>query len=184
MSELAKWLLGTGGKIATPAALDLFLRANNINVPLLDLWIPPVAVPVIIANGPGQAGIINWYDRNPLTVVQSEFKQGQIPPGPGGALSYTVPASRKFMVQSLHMSLTRITVAAPVGLVQQFWRVNGTFILYNELITNGVGDFRSEAAMGTMMLCEGDVLTNLWQDNSTGGTINYMFCFEGIEFDG
>jgi hypothetical protein len=180
--SLKEWLFGEGGLIATPDSLDLFLRRNNINKPLSQLWVPPLAVPVIIANGPSQAGIINWYDRSPTEQVSEAFLQNTVP-GNATAASYTVPKGRKCMMELLQVILTRNTVAAPVGTAQIFWRLNSVPILFAELLTNIIGDHVSNSVGGTMCLLPGDLLEGLYTDNSTGGTIDYFWSMKGIEFD-
>jgi hypothetical protein len=192
MSEswLSEWLLGKGGRIYSPKALDLFLRANNMNNPLQSLWVPPVAVPVILTNPTGE-GSAQWYDRNPTTVLRFYNSDSIAQHGLTDRWTYTVSAGKKAFVESLFIRLVRnVAVGAPPGVrvlahiaLNIVGGVGLSEVWACELVTGLAGEKDSLVLGQSITLKEDDVITAQTVDPNGTGSVNYCLASKITEFD-
>lgn len=179
MSEswITEYLLGKGGRIGVPNALDLFLRANNNNQQIRDLSIPPWAVPVIVINTP-----VNVYP-NPKKIVKADALYGSAPMVDTVSWSYTVPARRRFLVEEIQVDVERVTVAGVAGIAQIYIEYQGNPFIRAHVSINSVGVEEPLMIGSSIALFEGDTIECHIVDSSTGGTCNFISNMIGTEYD-
>ena len=126
---------------------------------------------------------LNWYDRNPKNVTNSYFAIN----GPGGATSrwsYTVPTRRKAYVESLNLSVRRVT-APTVAAVDQVYIMLNSILLAKAFLISPAGttiDNDSWFSGQNVLLQSGDVLeafTHIQSDANSYAMIN----MKATEFD-
>ncbi|HYS76894.1 MAG TPA: hypothetical protein VEM38_12445 [Burkholderiales bacterium] len=143
-----------------------------------------------ISDRPGrQLGIVRGVtDRNPTAKVFNS-STGSVAPHAGTIRwTYTVPASRKCLVEFIALLQVRITAAAPVGLWQNAIQYTpsggGATTIWNLIsIGNAINDKDHEDLGASMTLLAGDTLNQLDADASTGGTTQQVSGFKGTEYD-
>jgi hypothetical protein len=179
MSEnwLTEYLLGKGGRIGMPNALDLFLRANNINKSLGDLWIPPLAVPVIVINTS-----TNVYP-NPKKIVLQDAQYGVGPMVDTPVWSYTAPARRNLLIEEIQVDVERVTVAGVAGIAQIYVEYNKNPLIRAHVSINLTGIEEPLMIGSSIVVFAGDTIECHTVDNSTGGTCNYVSNMIGTEYD-
>lgn len=129
-----------------------------------------------------------WYDRNPVTKRNYYAAVGLAPHADTQRWVYTVPAAKKFVVQTVDVHCTRVTAAAPVGRVWNYINLtpNGGAaggVLTRFMWGNNVGDHLEGVIGGQPTLLAGDVLEGHTRDEGTGGTVDYANETTGVEFD-
>lgn len=129
-----------------------------------------------------------FYDRNPLAVIQSSGSAGNAPIGSTVDWSYTVPAGRKAQVTSTNIVNVRDAVATTAGEIRITIAIipSGGSITNFMTVTgydNTVGPTRLSTTGQAIFLGTGDLLRGLHQDLSTGGTFAYAVRASVTEFD-
>jgi len=104
--------------------------------------------------------------------------------------TYTVPATRKAMIEVLTVWLERATVAAPLDVYRAFWRITRAtdgdqtdVIQVIERVSNVAGDTRHAEIGANFMLNPNDSIQGYTSDASTGGSAYYMLTLKYTEFD-
>jgi hypothetical protein len=124
-----------------------------------------------------------YYDRNPLDASSQSLQVGIAPLGTTVEITYTVPTGRKAIVTHGYLRLRRVTVAAPVGIAQDF---AGTAASSMSVIRNTVNtvDAVEHRDFGASRVClAGLTVTTQAADLSTGGTMDHESGLSIIEFD-
>jgi len=129
-----------------------------------------------------------WYDRNPIQQVDYYTGQTVAPHGVTIRCTYTVPAQKKAIVESLQVNLVRRATATTAGVAGAYAMLTpngGTAeeILDSHIFANTIGDKDGQAQQGALTLLEGDKLDLKTYDGSTGGTVDYFVAFKLTEFD-
>lgn len=101
---------------------------------------------------------------------------------------YTAPANKKVIVWNLVADAIRVTVAAPVGLMEMYWRMNATNAVNARIIEltqidNTVGANRGVTAFNAFDLQATESASVVTADGSTGGTYNYNVAYTVGEYD-
>lgn len=170
-----------------PGTLDIYLRQQNINKPLEDLWIPPLAVPVIVTNQSGGMGN-SWYDRAPTSIVLN-FVGAVAPHADTPRWSYTVPALRKAFCEAIVINLHRATAAAPAAFAKgsiQYQTAAMTVLTELLRVTsyNINVDAESQIVIGnSIMMQPGEKIEGHTVDTSGGGTVDWNVSAKITEFD-
>lgn len=128
-----------------------------------------------------------WIDRNPVYSYIGYTANAVVPHAQTQRASYTVPAAKKAFLHSITLSVTRVTVAAPVGKWGAFTTLeNGAVIYYigeNYKNSNAVYDSGCLVIAPNILLTAGDILKLYTIDTSTGGTVDYHISAAITEFD-
>lgn len=127
-------------------------------------------------------------DRNPATLGVTSQVVGTGPHGATQRQLYTCPASRKASVYSVMNNWMRVTAAAPVGVVESYWRLNAAGAVNARLtqiytLQNAVGDFQNAPSNGSVTLLAAETISLVTQDSSTGGTCTYTNAYVLGEYD-
>lgn len=117
---------------------------------------------VKVFSGGRWVSLPEWYDRNPLQVGNSWLLAGTGVHVPTVRFTYTVPAGRKAMVESIQLFL--LVDAAGVGSASAFAIVQpgggaGITLLYDIVQTNVLGERESVTLGASFMLLPTDVFT-------------------------
>ena len=130
----------------------------------------------------------NWYDRNFQERGSTSVVLATPPHVTAQRFSDVVPAAKKFILEATQVLIQRDTIAAPIGFVTAnigLFCANAANVNIPTLI------FPSNVA-GTQLLAvptiqaaflAGMSLTGNDADGSTGGTMSFILCFKGSEFD-
>jgi len=165
-----------------PTALDTFMRANLARVNPKELFLTPFLLPVFIANPNGYSPIINWYDRNPLNVV--ETYQNFVATGAKTTVwTYTVPANRKCYVENLQAKIMCTVVGGGANLDWCGFDLNGSLVGQASLYLQAIIGQQDNFQVGqSILLQSGDVLTG-WHFINSGCTNWVNLNLKGTEFD-
>lgn len=131
---------------------------------------------------------VHWYDRNPRSSVKGYDAPTVAPHTVEVRWSYTVPKGKKAIIEGVYVKLIRRNVADPVGFASchvDFLEKGGSAnppILKAMIVTNVAGDMDKDVLEGITMY-EGDKISGVTQDLSTGGSIAYMTGCKITEFD-
>lgn len=129
-----------------------------------------------------------WYDRNPLVIVQLASLFAVPPFGPTISWSYTVPANRKFVVESTQATIWRDTAAAApldrwagINLVDPL--STNTWIPW-AVSTSNVVDSRVDlfGALQAVAVAGNEIRASM-SDQSTAGTASCITAMKGTEYD-
>lgn len=136
----------------------------------------------------GTRGGASPTDRNPLTVGVTSQVIGAAPHGATQRQLYTTPASRKALVSSLLNNVLRLTAAAPVGIVESYWRINAPSAVNARAtqiysLANVVGDSINAPSNGQFNLLAAETLSLVTSDAGTGGTCTYTNAYILSEYD-
>jgi len=130
-----------------------------------------------------------WYDRNPASKADS-FGATLVPHAETVRKTYTVPAGKKAMVESLQARVIRVTAATAAGTPYASWRITPSggsvsSFLRALLITgqNAVKDEDKVSIGTTLTLFAGDKLEAATFDDSTAGTVYHYISYKLTEFD-
>ena len=133
-------------------------------------------------------GRLAWYDRTPSTQVSAYLVSGVAPHSATSRWSYTVPTGKKFRVEWMQVQMIRITAATTVDLVTSDIQLtpSGGSLAHmkydwhysNTVLANAVFNNTPQ-----LTLQSGDVIADLTNDLSTGGTMEYLLTMKGTEFD-
>lgn len=131
----------------------------------------------------GQQNRTEWYDRAPL-LVQRLFAQTIAPAGLTARWSYTVPASRKCLVENAIAIQTRITAAGAGGYCASFIGDGAAYVVaaIGYQFTSA-GMQQTGALAGAMVYLAGSTITGQTWDTSTGGTVEYLVSMKATEYD-
>lgn len=127
-------------------------------------------------------------DRNPATIGTVSVVTAVAPHGATQRILYTVPANRKCLITAFQVYFERLTVAAPVGQVEYYVRINAAAAVNVRLsqitaLTNNIGDFRQQSNSPQLNLLATESISTVSSDASTGGTGFYSAGFAGTEYD-
>lgn len=126
--------------------------------------------------------VANYYDRASAP-IQREFVLSTLAPhGATQRWTYTVPASRKFLLVSFWAHLRRLTAAATPAVYYTFFTVGGLDWVFFTGIDNTVNALREVQIPYQLVLPPGTVLAGFTEDDSTGGTVEYENGMAGLEF--
>ena len=129
----------------------------------------------------------DWIDRNAVSVCKAYENLGLAPHGMTLRWTYTVTAGKKAILTYLFASLTRMTVAAPVGqaIVYISAIINGTGInpFSLPMMSNVVGENRQIVIPQCFLMYGADQISAYTFDTSTGGQCAYSVSAQFIEFD-
>jgi len=124
-----------------------------------------------------------WYDRNPVKIRRNSVGAGISPHSDTERWTYTVPAGKKAIVESLQTTMIRKTAATTAGRPYAHIIVAGIAFLKAVIIGNAIGD-RSDPTVGpAMVLVAGETITANTADDSTGGTVDFFVAMTATEFD-
>ncbi len=124
-----------------------------------------------------------YYDRAPTPQV-FEFQGGAVAPHTDTSrFGYTVPAGRKAFIVHLVATISRATVAAPVGSYGAHFGGLGANLAWLRTRKNTVDAAEVLALPTSLTLNAGQVLSGLTFDGSTGGTVDYQINAALVEFD-
>lgn len=183
----------------TPANSIFVAPGDSAKIPFTFIVIENAAQPGLVlrihygTDVEFQAGLSSivrpaWYDRNPLSVFKS-FNLAAVAPHVNTVRwTYTVPAGRKAMIESVMIETFRDAVAGAAGLFIGFIRyavggAGGDAYVVARSNANTLGaESRINESQGGIMFA-GDVLTGETVDGSTGGTVLYMVNAKITEFD-
>jgi len=129
-----------------------------------------------------------WYDRNPISRVDSASADGVTPHGATDRLTYTVPAGKKALIEQADAKIWRQTAATTAGEVFVAFTVtpgggSQQFVMRDAFFTNAVNDSAKLSMSPNMTLKAGDVFTIATFDGSTGGTTRYRLGYKLTEYD-
>ena len=138
----------------------------------------------------GQQNRTEWYDRNPIPRVNAYFSGPIAPAGSVTRWSYTVPALKKFLLQTLQTLAIRETVAGVVNAgaaAIAAYTPSGSGLSQFQVApatgTNTIGSGVSVAFGANAVFLAGDLLQGISLDSSTGGTIGFIINMSGLEYD-
>lgn len=128
------------------------------------------------------------YDRNPSTIGVASQVVATAPHGATQRQLYTTPAARKALVESIMNNWMRVTAAAPVGVVESYWRINAPGAVNARLsqiytLQNAIGDFQNSPSNGQISLLPAETLSLVTSDAGTGGTCTYTNSYVVGEYD-
>lgn len=126
---------------------------------------------------------LEWYDRNPQSVDEGALIDDTAPHSLTTRFTYTVPTGKKCFVELAMVHMLRSAAASSVEKATVEILARGTYVVAAEIETNNVGDRASMVVGRNCIMLAGDVIAGRTVDGSTGGTIDYMLGFMGIEFD-
>lgn len=131
-----------------------------------------------------------WYDRHPISKVQSYNGSDIAPHSATQRTTYTCPAGKKAIVELLALSIERVTVATtPLSAMAYVIIAPGgtgsNAILFARLeeVDNSLKDKDRAIAGSSIALNAGDILSSFTIDASTGGLISYNIGLKYTEFD-
>lgn len=132
----------------------------------------------------GQQNRTEWYDRAPLMVAAS-FQAGAAPHGGTTRWTYTVPASRKALVESALASVSRAAAASTVQQVLCYVRGASPlpYLSFVEMYNLGQGAAYQSNLAGAIVLLAGYTITCTTSDVSPDGVVAYCSAFKGTEYD-
>jgi hypothetical protein len=130
----------------------------------------------------------DWYDRNPIARANAYNATGIIPHAASTRWTYTVPAGKKFALQTAYASLMRDASATTLSYSRAtvFYTPSGgsqVFIIATDNLDNTVGSIQSLSIGGTTTMLAGDAIRGETADLSTGGSMVYRINSQGLEFD-
>lgn len=128
------------------------------------------------------------WDRNPVNKTQFAANGAVAPHTTTVRWTYTVPAGKKAVLESLMMSVIRVTAAAPqvTAVAHLNYTPSGgsqTLLAQAVLTTNGVNDIQQQTITSLGEMLAGDVVSADDVDSSTGGTVSYAQTLKAFEFD-
>jgi hypothetical protein len=124
-----------------------------------------------------------YYDRNPIDASSQALVVNSAPLGTTTEISYTVPTSRKAIVTSGFIRLRRVTVAAPVGVAQDFAGTTTSALSVVRNTVNTVDAVEHRDFGSSRVLLAAATVTTQAADLSTGGTMDHESGLSIIEFD-
>ena len=133
----------------------------------------------------------SWFDRNPISIADFYWKE-LAPHVYATRFSYTVPASRMAMIESLEADIVRSEAAMTAGYATSKFGFrpdgwpNEQDILnaWLETIHNNVGDENRKMLGGIILMCEGDRLRAITGEiGGTDGKVMYLLSVKLTEFD-
>lgn len=128
-----------------------------------------------------------WHDRNATARGRSYSAGAVAPHGSTTRWTYTVPSSKKCLLESAWCLVMRDGAAAPAGRARSLVYVDtgdGTSEVGEpQILTNGVGDQQSALVAGQMTLNAGGIVAAVTEDSSTGGTVRFMATAKLTEYD-
>lgn len=130
----------------------------------------------------------DWYDRNPVSLIRSFYVPALPPHAATTRWTYTVPAGKKFAVQTIQLNLIRDGATATpavatinAALTPAAGGGDVALLVESPLGTLGAAD---QCTLGTtMVMAAGDALSGTSADASTGGTFSIMCAMTGLQFD-
>jgi len=124
-----------------------------------------------------------FYDRNPSSIVTFSSNNTNISPhGNTNRASYTVPSFRNAMMAAVCNTMHRRTVATTAAETQLV--TNSTICGYDLRDLNNTLDAFTRLAISSQGLMKaGSVQNVVTHDLSTGGTMDYYYNAEIIEYD-
>ena len=131
---------------------------------------------------------LNWYDRNPKSV--GDDYDADITGVDAGTdrISYTVPADRICLVESISINVARTVAGAGNHWFNARWKHtpsggSAKIIQTTNIYGNTVGEVGNWTLGGNLTLFEGDVITLSTAGGSAGGKVSVESGFKGTEFD-
>lgn len=130
----------------------------------------------------------DYFDREPLVVVNNYVGLSQGPHGLTLRTLYSVPSRRKAYVEAAVTHVLRVNPAGAAG-VPESWvyilpAVGGSVrFSIARILANNVGERDSMVTSGIGMVGAGDAVSGQTQDNSTGGFVDYIIGVKATEFD-
>jgi len=124
-----------------------------------------------------------WYDRNPKSKDYDYSGVGVDPHPATTHVTYTVPTGRKFFLENALAIIIRTEAATVSGSVRARVIARGRRIVTARMQKNAVGDSAQMNVGRSVILREGESIKLETADYSTGGKIDYLLAFHGIEFD-
>lgn len=129
-----------------------------------------------------------WYDRNGITRDAGFNGAATAPHVSILRWSYTVPSTKKFMLQTYFIASVRDTVTATpseatASIFLYGLGVGGRKIIQNNFIKGALGDGLTLVGSGGSVLMPTDRLEGYTEDASVGGTVHYTNSITGVEYD-
>lgn len=128
------------------------------------------------------------YDRAALEIGRRFFSAGIGPHASTQRFTYTVPAGKKCLVESVQAMYLRETVAAPVGLFSALVQVNLLAVTAIDLATtislnNTVGATDRAIVAPQSTIIATSLLQAFTADAGTGGAVTYLLTAKALEFN-
>ena len=130
-----------------------------------------------------------WYDRNPTTLVDS-FTGSAAPHAPTTRISYTVPAGKKAIVETLAAKVIRMAAASTPELVTAQFLLTPSGgeerVLLGAYLTSAQNSPKDSDSLGigpSLTLFPGDYIRGITFDLSTGGLVYYVLILKLTVFD-
>lgn len=129
-----------------------------------------------------------WYDRSPLTIGLLYQDNGIPPHAQTQRVTYTAPANRKALLEASTTICLRLTAAAPVGLVRMsiagtYDGATGAWQPAAIMLDNAVGALGGFSQSQQSILQPGNNVRGFTEDQSTGGTVQYIVTAKLTEYD-
>lgn len=121
-----------------------------------------------------------FYDRAPLPQTINSTAEGIGPHAQTQRAIYTTPGTKKAVVVSVFLQITRQTVAAPKGRPKAILNVAGVIQAQLQLTENVVDATIAAAWSPAYVLAQSETIQLFTSDTSTGGTLDYG-TYAGIE---
>lgn len=136
-----------------------------------------------------QSARLHYYDRSPINRTFVFAIAATAPHAYTVQWTYTVPAGRKAMIDSIQAYIRRVTSATTLGPALCGIGYTGLGLVYFDFVRAGIynNDLwvfdRSGPAAGGVVLA-GDIIDGWTLDLSTAGTVNYNVGAKIFEFAG
>lgn len=129
-----------------------------------------------------------WYDRGPIAIGQLYAVNGVAPHAQTTRWTYTVPASRKALIEVSQVSIARDGAAGAASTSYATITTTGVtnaqpIFSFTQQVSNTLGTFAQSNVGTNALLLAGQSLTSTTQDNSTGGTNGYTVSAKITEYD-
>lgn len=133
----------------------------------------------------GQQNRTEWYDRAPTIKGAVYAATSVVPHGTTARWSYTVPASRKALIEAATAVMTRLAAASAPAEVLALVQIPAapSYVVVAQLYNNAASVSFNGQLAGAVILLAGNTLSALTADASPDGTMAYNLSFKGTEYD-
>jgi hypothetical protein len=128
-----------------------------------------------------------WYDRNVVTRGMSYAAAAVAPHADTARWSYTVPASKKFQLNTSTISAQRDTAGTTGVALAYINLTTASAVTTKQLVVQhfngGTGTYETKPLGQSMMLMPTELIEGRTVDASVGGSMSYTIDATGSEFD-